>query len=119
MHIRTIEAVRCPALSATRRAFLLAMGQTSCGRPGTPATLSDALASSQLIVIVEILGGIRWVAHNIDGVSIQNRAYLRVVIRGNIIRLLYGLTKNSEVALISVAARALPFCRRRRRRNAL
>src|SRR5215203_306279 len=52
--------------------------------------------SSQLIVIVEILGGIGWVAHNIDGVSIQNGAYLRVVIRGNIIRLLYGLTKNSK-----------------------
>ena len=61
---------------------------------------NDALAS--LIVIVEILGGIWWVAHYIDGVAIQDRVYLRVVIRRNIIRLLYGLTKNPKIVLISV-----------------
>ena len=51
---------------------------------------------------MEIFGGVWWVARYINGVAIQDGAYLRVVIRRNIIRLLCGLAKNPKIVLISV-----------------
>src|SRR6266480_7024887 len=60
------------------------------------------LPATGLIIIAEILGGIWWIAHYVDGVTIQHGAYLRLVISGNIIRLLYGLLENVPIVLIGV-----------------
>jgi hypothetical protein len=77
---------------------MFVVGQTSDG----PAISHTQRYSGQLIIVVEIFGGVWRVAYYIDGVALQDRAYLRVVIRRNIIRLLYGLAKNLEIVLISV-----------------
>ena len=58
--------------------------------------------STRLIIVVEILGGIRGVAQHIDGVALQQRTNLRLVIRGDIVWLRYWLGENVTIALISI-----------------
>src|SRR6266550_6607402 len=70
-----------------------------------PADLWKAVtqvrSQTRLIIVAEILGGIRGIAHYIDGVALQQCADLRLIIRGDIIGLCW-LGENGTIALIGV-----------------
>ena len=74
--------------------------QTSGHLPALRDLIHQADISTRLIIVAEILGGIRGVAQHIDGIALQQCADLRLVIRGDIIRLRYWLGENGTIALI-------------------